>query len=117
MTWLRQAAHIAAKDARMAWYLFAAVVPLVLLQAFQVGGSLTFLWGVLLPLVILVVVAYVVQADPAVRSDAFWVVLPLGRGAVFAAKVLTAVALLALVLAGEGLTLARHAPTGAQVWN
>lgn len=102
MKWLSQVAHVAAKDARMTRWLALAYAVLVVAAAFQLGGGvLPALWSALATLLALTAIAQVVQDDPAIRDDAFWVSRPLSPSAVFVAKTLTLVAAVGIAAVGQ----------------
>ncbi len=116
MRWLSQVAHVAAKDARMTRWLAVGYAVLVALAAFQLGGGvLPAAWSALAMLIVLLAIAQVVQDDPAIRDDAFWVSRPLSPSAVFTAKALTLLVAAAIALAGQAVLLARYAVTGSDL--
>lgn len=111
MTWLRQAAHVAAKDLRHASWMLAvyavivAVATAVAVHAWGSGRGGVLLATLLVPFG-LVVFAVVVQVDAPMGSDVFWATRPLYPSAVFAAKVaVAAVALVGVGVAGQAVAL------------
>jgi len=112
MTWLRQAAHVAAKDFRHArWMLaaYAVVVAAATAVAVDVRGAEpaeALLASLLVPFG-LVVFAVLIQADAPMGSDVFWATRPLYPSAVFVAKfAVAAAALIGVGLVGQAVALA-----------
>ena len=113
MRWLRQVAHVAAKDARRMRWQALGYAGLVVLDALQVGrGQLQAIWSLAALVTVLVALAQVVQDDPAIRDDAFWVSRPLSPGAVFAAKLVMIVVAVAIAIVGQTVLLARYQMVG-----
>lgn len=103
MRWHRQVLHVARKDLRLARWVIAAYLLLVVtatavaldLRVPEVGGF----WPLLVTLCGVVAAGVLVQRDSPSRKDAFWLRHPLSPSAVFGAKV----AVIAGVLLGAGL--------------
>ncbi|MEO7455520.1 MAG: hypothetical protein ABIY52_04610 [Gemmatimonadaceae bacterium] len=111
MTWAAQVVHMLRKEllhARYAMLLFVAVIALGAAHAFGFGGTSS-IYGIIMFLMVpfaMALVAFAVQADSPVRSDAFWPSRPLSPTAVLASKLLLAVVLIALAVAGQSIGLA-----------
>jgi len=103
MTKLGQVLHVARKDLWLArgWVLGYVLLLLLVTAAvvLATGTEFRLLGRLALLIAAMVFTAVVIQADSPVRTDAFWVTLPLDPGAVLAAKLLTVVA----VVTGTGL--------------
>jgi len=114
MTFLAQVRHVVAKDLREArWFLaaYAALVVGVTVHAagwFSGTGIAGGLWSLLVMPVGMFAAASVVQADPPLRSTAFWMSRPLASSAVLAAKLVVALAIVSLGVAGQVLALAAY---------
>ncbi len=108
MNWADQVVHVAAKDARMLRWFVIPYAALLALVVAQTGRSAEGAAAILLALLGVGAIAYAVQADPAVRSDAFWVSRPLSPWAMLAAKLLVLAGTLVLTLAGESIVVLRH---------
>jgi hypothetical protein len=115
MRWHRQVLHVARKDLRLARWVMAAYLLLVLLAVvvaldFWIPADGVW-WHLLVTLCGVVAVGVLVQGDSPSRKDAFWLRHPLSPSAVFGAKV--AVVLVVLVgagLLGELVALLAHDP-------
>ena len=121
MTPLAQLWHVFVKDVRQQRWLVLLYVVLVVAAAGHALAWRPFADGVfggtmmVVGLVILLLLASVVQGDSPTRSDAFWASHPLDPYAVLGAKVLFAIALLAVGAIGQEVVLQAYDATSADV--
>lgn len=107
MKWHAQVLHVAAKDWRLAWWLIAGFALFLGVNAMlaETADSYWVFLPLLLLFMALMLIGHIAQFDPPGRSGAFWLTRPIARTAVWAAKLLTLAALVALAVAAVILTL------------
>lgn len=106
MSWPMQVMHLLRKELMHTRYAVAVYLLVIVLRVAHAYGvvGMPGVFDVLLLLMVLfamALVAFVVQSDSPVRSDAFWPSRPLSPSAVFCSKVLTAVLFLAVAFAAQ----------------
>jgi len=119
---LSQVWHVLAKDARQQRRILVVYLLLVVVATAHALGWRPLANGVfggamvVIGLVILLLVASVIQGDSPTRSDAFWASHPLDPYAVLAAKILFALALVAVAVIGQEIAIRGFDPTGDERW-
>ncbi|MEO5814425.1 MAG: hypothetical protein ABIT20_03990 [Gemmatimonadaceae bacterium] len=111
MNWASQMRHFVANDVRHRPWMLVLYIVLVLIASVaatvpQYNGAPMSAWPLLIAFFGMVTIASIVQADSPARADAFWVSKPIRPSAMASAKLVAAIALLAIGVAGQWFALA-----------